>query len=140
MAAALQPVPKPLNREDVIDRYGELETRISQFAPTVAEHKLLKAQIEGWFTSCPADQPQIAKGKRYTIQLTAREWTRTIANPQTAFAELRKAAGSLEKAIAAITIPLGKAIDKWIPEAKHKLFLKREQNGPRTLKTIRNDA
>jgi len=132
--------PKAQGLETTIDRYGELDTQIQQFAPVVAEHKRLKKEIESWYESLPAGQPQLAKGARYTIQLGARENERTVVHPGKAFAALKKAVGSLDAAVALVTIPFGAAIDKFIPKSLHPSFVVEERTGSRTFKCVRNDV
>ena len=139
--AVAKPLAGTLPKEQTqkIDRYGELQRQIDLFAPVLAEHKELKAEIAGWFDSHPPDQPAIAQGDLWTIQLTAKENERTITDQKVAFATLRKFAGSLDGVIALINIPLGNAIDKLIPKPLHKAFLKQERTGTRSLKCVRNE-
>jgi hypothetical protein len=139
MSASLHVVAKPLTKEQKIDRYGELDRQIQLFAPVLAEHKELKAEIAGWFDSLPPDQPATAKGDLYTIQLAAKENERTITDQKQAFALLRKFVGSLDGAIALVSIPLGAAIDKFIPKPLHAKFLEQARTGTRSLKPVRNE-
>ena len=133
--------PKPAadSRQKVVDAYGALDEQIQRFAPTLAEHKRLRKEIEDWFASHPADQPAVAKGKHYTVQLTIRKKERTLTNPRKAFALLQKALGSLDAVIAIITIPLTTAIDKYLPVSQHSQFLTSALTGSRTLTVVRNE-
>jgi hypothetical protein len=62
----LQPQP---TREQIIDEFGELDRRISTFAPTVKRHKALQETIRSWYADHPADQPAIAEGTLYEIHV-----------------------------------------------------------------------
>ena len=130
---------KSVPRERIVDRYGELDEEIRRFAPTLTEHRQLREEIEGWYASHPAGQPAVAKGKVYSIQLTACKRERTLTDPRKAFSLLQRALGSLDAVIAVITIPLTTAIDKYLPASQHKQFLTAALTGSRTLSVVRNE-
>ena len=138
MAAATLHKPDP--RQATIDRFGELDWKVQQLAPALSEHKALKAEIEGWFANHPANQPATIKGKKYTAQLSMRKLERTITNPGKAFTMLKKAVGSFEEAVKLVNIPLGAAVDAFIPASQHKSIIKEAHTGSRTLKCVRNDG
>ena len=127
MAALLSVVP---NRADKIDRFGELARRIQEFAPILEEHSTLKKEMEDWYAEADNARRFAPEGELYTVQVSARGQERTITDPMKAWAALRKTM-SLDAVVALVTIPLGGAIDKFIPESKHAMFLVKEQTGPR---------
>jgi hypothetical protein len=127
MSSPLQVVP---SHAEIIDRFGELHRLIDQHAPIVEEEKRLHQEIESWYANLPPETPTVAHGKLYAIQIGPRQNERTITNPLKAFELLRKQLG-LEAVLALITIPLGAAVDKFIPKSKHKLFITEERSGYR---------
>lgn len=141
MPPALQLVPKPLNAmtlEELADCYGVLDLKVQHFDPVAEEHKLYEKELQRRHDEHPADLPAVVKGKRFTIQLGARRNERTITDQKKAFTLLRAAVGSLDGAIALVSIPLTAAIDKFIPEAKQKQCIKQERTGYRTVKAVLN--
>ena len=126
-----------LTRQQKIDRYGYLDLAIQRFAPNVEEHAALKEEIRSWYPDEP-EKSFLAVGSKFTLQLGAAEQRREITDHKKAFTLLRGAVGSLDGAIALLTIPLGAAIDKFIPEIKHRQFLSKARTGPRPVKAVPN--
>lgn len=122
-------------RAEKIDRYGELCRRIDEMEPLLEEHTLLKAEIQSWFAGQAPDQGAVAEGDLYTIQLTAKSKERTITKPMQAFRLLKQQLG-LTATVALLKIPLGEAIDKFIPKSQHPQFLVQELTGSRRLKAV----
>jgi hypothetical protein len=60
------------SRDQLIDEFGELDRQIQEFAPKVKRHKALQEVIRSWYQGHPADQPAIAEGHLYTVQVGAR--------------------------------------------------------------------
>lgn len=142
VSAQLQLVPKTLDKwtlEELADAFGERDLKVQQFAPTAEEHDLYKKELQRRFEEAPADLPQVAKGKRYTIQLGVKRQEREITDQKKAFQAIRAAAGSLDGAVAVIKIELG-VLDKFVSEVKQRLFVKREQVGYRIVKAVRNEG
>ncbi len=121
-------------------RLHELQRQLALAAPLIAEEKALRDEMQPWFESQPADKPVTSQFGEYTIIAGARENERSIIDQKKAFNLLRKAVGSLDGAIALVTITLTGAIDKYIPKAQHKLILKQERSGSRPIKCVRNVA
>src|SRR5436305_493416 len=71
VAHNLKQPPQP-TRQQLIDEFGELDRRIDLFAPTVKRHKALQETIRSWYVDHPADQPAIALGDVYEVQVSAR--------------------------------------------------------------------
>lgn len=138
VAAQLQVVPKKLTWEEKIDRYGELDEAIQRFAPTVDEHAQLKAEIQEFYEAYPADKAALAKGAAFTLQIGERKNERTITDQKKAFQLLRAAAGSLDGAIALITIPLTAVVDKYLNDSQQRMVIKKERTGHRSVKAVRN--
>lgn len=49
------------------DRYGYLDGRVKEFAPTAKEHRELAEQIRGLHADTPAEQPAVIAGSAYKI-------------------------------------------------------------------------
>lgn len=127
LAAALSVViPLP----DMIDEAGELKRRRQERKPEDARLAWLEEQIEERFVNLPAATPTVAQGHQYTLQISAREWKRTITAPMKLFLALRKQLG-LEALVAVMKILLD-TVDKFVPESKQKRFLTKERSGART--------
>jgi hypothetical protein len=129
----------PRTVEEKIDRWGDLEEWIAQHALLFEEHTSLTHELQGLSERYSPEKGLELHGKRWTAQFGARRSERTITNQKKAFALLRRFAGSLETAIGAITIPLGAAIDKFIPEELHGQFLRKELSGSRSIKAVRHE-
>jgi len=119
-------------RAQIIDRFGAVYWQIEALQ---TEYANLKQKINSWFVNHPADQPAIADGYRFSIHLSAQESRRSIFDKYIAFSKLRKLLG-LKETVELLTIPLGAAVDKFIPEPQHAEFLKRDRTGPRTLTPV----
>lgn len=118
-----------------IDRFGDLDLKVQQFAPIQEEYDLLKKKLQAGLEGKPGDRPHVLDGRRYLLQLGARRTERTITNKKAVFARLKKSLG-LDGFLALITIPLGEGVDKNIPKSDHKLFLVEEQSGSRSIKVV----
>lgn len=122
-------------RSKKIDRYGELCRLEDQFAPLAEEKELLGKEIQSWYKDADPNCGHVADGDLYQVQLGARANDRTITKPMKAFGLLKKQLG-LASTIALLKIPLGEAIDKFIPKSEHKLFLVEERVGSRRMKVV----
>lgn len=58
-------------REQLIDEFGELDRQVTQFAPVAKRHRDLAEQIRGWYQEHPANQPAVANGYLYEVQVSA---------------------------------------------------------------------
>jgi hypothetical protein len=129
----LQTVP---NRGQLIDEFGELDRRLALLKPAVDRHRELKEIIASWYADTPAEKATTASGKLYTVHVAAAGNERTVFDNKKAFAALKKATGSLDAAVAAITIPLTKAIDKFIPKELHPQFVSEARTGSRKVTAV----
>ena len=117
------------SRAEIIDRFGDLYWKLEALKP---EFENIKKQIGSWYADHPADKPAYCEGARYSVQLGVRENRRRITDKWKVFSLLKKILG-LPALVDLLTIPLKEAVDKHIPEDRHKLFLVQERTGPRTL-------
>lgn len=132
------------DRAAKVDRLGEIRRQLAlvaaQTSPLVDEEKQLVAEIQTWFADKRADCQFTLAGAAYTLKASECRSERTITDKKKAFALLRKAVGSLDAAIELVTISLTTAVDRFIPEAQHHLFLKQARTGSRKLECVRNNA
>jgi hypothetical protein len=128
----LQTVPNP---GQLIDEFGELDRRLTLLKPAVDRHRELKEIIASWYADTPAEKATTASGKLYTVHVAAAGNERTVFDNKKAFAALKKATGSLDAAVAAITIP-AKAIDKFIPKELHPQFVSEARTGSRKVTAV----
>lgn len=114
-------MPSP-SRAAIIDEFGELDRRVAELKPVIDRHKELKQTICGWCDKIEADKGAVFEGRRYSAHVAAAKITRKITDKLRAFNLLKKVLG-LRGAVEKVTIPLEKAVDAYIPEKQHKLFL-----------------
>lgn len=80
-------------REQLVDEFGELDRQIAALKPKLDRYESLKKEIRGWYQDHAADQPAIASGAVYEIQVSARGRERSLSLKAklTVFAKLKKA-------------------------------------------------
>ena len=137
VALALKPAPKAADsaRQAIINEFGDLDLQIQHMAPIITRHAVLKEIIVDWSKDQPGDKPCVFGANRWTVQFKPRDNRRKIFDPRKAFKALQKAIG-LNALMVIITIPLEAAVDRYIPEGEHKLFLTKSREGPRTMDVI----
>jgi hypothetical protein len=73
----MQPILVP-NRLQQIDEFGELDRKVKEFAPTAKRHEALAKTIRSWYEDYPTDEPAIAEGALYQIQVSERAEERSL--------------------------------------------------------------
>jgi hypothetical protein len=127
--------PKPaLIPAEKIDRYGVLDQKVRQFAPTRAEYEALRKEFQVSLAEHPAGEPYIAHGAHYEVQFTARRNERTITEPVRLFNRLRKLLG-LDLLLQRLRIPLA-LVDQHIAPEMQSAFLKEERTGARDMAAV----
>jgi hypothetical protein len=119
-------------RRATVDEFGALDQQIQLLR---VRHAELRETILGWHAKAPAGDAIEDRGERFALQISACKSARTIFDPGKAFASLCAAVG-LKRAVKLITIPLGKAIDKYVPEQKHRTFVRQQLSGPREIVVV----
>jgi hypothetical protein len=133
-------VPEPISLPhaptlaDLADEFGEVDRQIHLMKPVVARHKQLRERILGFHSHLAGDQVAEVQGRLYVIRIGAAERQRTVTNPKRAFNVLKKIMG-LDALYEALTIPL-KLVDRYVPIAEHRHFLKQERTGPRDVTSV----
>ena len=56
----------------LVDEYGELDRKVTEFAPTKRRHEEVAKTIRGWYENAPADKSDVVEGAKYSIQVGAR--------------------------------------------------------------------
>jgi hypothetical protein len=127
-------MPSDAVRRAKLDEYGEITRRLALCEPDEERAAVLKAEIQSWHESAPADEPIVDRGERWEIQMSPRRNERSITDKRKAFNLLKKSLG-LDGVIAVIDIGLG-VLDKHIPKSAQKAFVTEERSGCRTLKPV----
>lgn len=124
-----QSAPVTPSREQLIDEFGELDRRIQDFAPAVRRHKQLTELIRTWYTDHPAEQPALAEGHVYRIQVSPRTEERSfsLAAKTKIFARLGKA-----KALELFSITL-KAVEDALGKGDMESLVSKAHSGTRKL-------
>lgn len=115
------------NRPAIIDEYAELDKKIAPWKPAFARHKELRETITGWYDELPAADTFEAKGKKYTITVSPREFQRKIVSMTKVKAKL-----GLKRFLTLCGFTL-KNLDAHIPTSEQKGMVIREQTGHRSL-------
>lgn len=113
-----------------IDRFGELQRLVKEHKPIAAEYKSLGDEIERWYESHPADQPVLAEGLLFSLQISPRAEERAIHDKR----KLRRLMGA-EKFFELCSIAL-KHVDALVDKSMHHLFLTAERTGRRRLDAV----
>jgi len=127
--------PGPSLRKKKIDRFGELDRRLSLVAADQEEYDLLKKEFQEWHKDDDGAKPCVEIGNIYQANLSARRKERTVIDKKKAWAALRKSFGGVDALLAALDLPLG-LIDKHVPESERKAFLHQEHSGYRTVDVV----
>jgi len=112
---------------EVIDEFGELSRRIAEMKPVADRVSALKRKILSYYSSLPNDQPAIAEGSRYTVQISPRAVVRSISSMSQVFKLL-----GVRRFLAACRFPLSE-FDRLIGD---KSLLREERTGERTLRAV----
>lgn len=123
------PASPPPTRQQLIDEFGELDRQIQEFAPKAKRFKVLQDQIRSWYEAHPADQPAIAEGTVYQIQVGARGLERffNLKAKTKIFTQLGKA-----KALELFSITL-KAVEDSLGRGDMELLVSQALTGSRKL-------
>jgi len=123
-----------------LDRLGYLilKKKASDAEPWRQELKDLSEEIQKHYERNPADVPIRARGEMYFIDLTQREYKRTITDPQKAFDALKRAMG-LTALVKAIKFTF-KLLDQHIPAEKQAAFVLQERTGSRDIDAVLIEA
>ena len=122
----LQALP---TKADVVDEYGELDRLIQAHKVIADRHELLKKTIKSWFDDHPADQPAVANGRQYTLQISARQVERTLAP-----ARVWKLVGR-DKFLSICQIAIGK-LEELVGKGEVAKLAVEAQTGSRRIKAI----
>jgi len=145
MSSSPKPLPTPdpsssigvCNNAEIsakIDRLGELHRQLALVAPVEKEAQAIEDEVQTWLQDNPGDV-RVLRGEKYQLNAGAKRSERIITDQKKAFALLRKYAGSLDGAIALVTLALG-VIDKHIPKALQAQIVKKELSGKRPLECV----
>lgn len=119
-----------MNREKLIDEYGELCRQIDEIKPAIARHKLLGSMLQSWFEEVPAEESVAFAGRYYTLQASPRD-------NQTKLKDIRKVYKALgaAKFLSLCSITL-KAVRESLPDDLYQNLVETNRTGSRTLKTV----
>lgn len=127
--------PTQEERRAKVDRYGELERQIALVDPAVTELKALKEEIEGWHAGDVSDKPVMETGNLYRIQMSPRRRERILLAKKKVWNALKAVIG-LDALIALIDIPLGAAVDRYLPKSVQAGLVHEERSGYRTFAVV----
>lgn len=116
----------------IVDEYGALSDELARIAPAIQRHALLKAEIESWYRTEPADENYVAVGTRYEVQIGVREFRRKIVahGMERLFTVLGKV-----KFLTLCTFPLT-MLDQVTSIADQGRIVEKDRTGPRTIKSV----
>ena len=136
------PKPTPITAafQSQLDRCGYLLTlkAAADAEPWRAELTELLAEIRGHYDKHPADVPIRAAGTLYYIDLSKREFRRTVTSKRLAFESLKRAIG-LTKLIEALSFPF-KLLDEHVDPTDQSRYVTQARTGSRDVTAVLKNA
>lgn len=114
----------------IVDEYGALRRKITEFKPAADRATVLAGIIQSWFADLHPAEGSIAEGYRYQVQVSPREKQRSILD----MAKLYRLFG-VKRFLELVRIPL-EVLDKELPAADHPKYVIAARTGKRKLTPV----
>ena len=124
-----------LSPVEVCDEYGDLDLRKQQRKPEEDRYVALKARVQELTVALPAAEAASVAGKRWVLQLSARETVRELIDIGALYKFVCARSG-LKYFLCLCKVPFGSIDKENIPSEKLALMVATAQTGSRRIKAV----